>query len=84
MSELKTIPVRYDRDDMTIIVNKVIDKEYDMVAAEVIVRRFLGGKEHLAHDTNIWLDDINQLVALRDALSSYIEQAGLEKGGDHE
>lgn len=80
MSELKTIPVRYDRDDMTIIVNKVIDKEYDMVAAEVIVRRFLGDKEHLAHDTNIWLDDINQLVTLRDALSSYIEQAGLEKG----
>lgn len=79
--ELKTISASYERDDMTVFINKIIDKEYGMVAGEVIVRRFLGGNNRLPHDTNIWLDDIKQIVTLRDALTSYIEETGLEKKG---
>lgn len=78
----KTIPTTFERDDITVIVNKIIDREYDMVAAEIIVRRCLAmGDQRMPHDTQIWLDDIKQVVTLRDALSSYIEQHHLEEGG---
>lgn len=77
----KTMSTTFERGDITVIVNKIIDREYDMVAAEIIVRRYLAiGDQRMPHDTQIWLDDIKQLVTLRDALSSYIEQTGLQEG----
>ena len=78
---VKVISTKFERDNITITINKHIDKEYGVCAGEIIVRRYLAmGDQRMPHDTQIWLDDIKQLVTLRDALSSYIEQTGLQEG----
>jgi len=66
-------PTTFERDGLKIIVTRVKDvsNEYPE-ACEIRVQR--------PHETHIWLDDIKQLVTLRDALSSYIDQQGLEGG----
>lgn len=78
---VKVISTKFERDNMVITINKHIDKEYDMCAGEIIVTTTIGTYEKFPHDTYIWFDDIHDLVTLRDALSSYIEQTGLEKKG---
>lgn len=79
---VKVISTKFERDNITITINKHIDKEYGVCAAEIIVTTVIGSYEKFPHDTYVWFDNIKDIVTLRDALSSYIEQTGLEKGGE--
>ena len=78
---VKVIPMKFERDNVKITINKHVDKEYDICAGEIVVTTIIGNYEKFPHDTYVWFDDIKDLVVLRDALSSYIEQTGLDKEG---
>lgn len=75
------MPTTYRRGDLKIVISRIVDtSSSDPVACELQVMRKTTGYSQVFHETHVWLDDIQQLVTLRDALSSYIEQTGLQEG----
>lgn len=79
---LKMMPTTYRRGDLKIVISRIVDtSSSDPVACEFQVMRKTTGYSQVFHETHVWLDDIQQLLTLRDALNSFIEQHHLEEGG---
>lgn len=81
MSTWNVKSTKYERDDLKIVIDKIIDtSNNDPTACEIRVQRHIRSYDDLIHETHIWLDEVRQVITLRDALNSFIEQHHLEEG----
>lgn len=83
---LKMMPTTYRRGDLKIVISRIVDtSSSDPVACELQVMRKTTGYSQVFHETHVWLDDIRQLLTLRDAINSFIDEHHLdefEEGGE--
>ncbi len=83
MSTLKVKSTNFERDDLKIVIDKIVDtSNNDPTACEIRVQRHIRSYDDLIHETHIWLDEVRQVITLRDALTSFIEQHHLDEGGE--